>query len=280
MHREEFKSSDQANHGSPARFTWRSRFREARDQDSLWFVSYVSKRKGGRQVRRGKVSFKKKKMTLEKAFVCWKAARKSTSGHKANSRMGGSSEPSSRIQWFPSYHPVWLHANTLQMCCSKKKQTLTFVWSSKLCYHHRKAHRSSCPLSFSLVSICLHKQLSVLQGNVSRWLYILLDSPCVQRWRWASVWAWPWPWSGWWGSCWPGRCCNTCGQPAGRCPRGFLCAGRSLLSARPGRKNKMVFWWLFVTYPCSGSCWCCKCESWVSYFLHYFHTFTLFKKLQ
>lgn len=35
MHREEFKISDQANHGSPARFTWRSRFREARDQDSL-----------------------------------------------------------------------------------------------------------------------------------------------------------------------------------------------------------------------------------------------------
>lgn len=34
-HGEEFKSLDQANHGSPARFTWRSRFREARDQDSL-----------------------------------------------------------------------------------------------------------------------------------------------------------------------------------------------------------------------------------------------------
>ena len=68
MHREEFESSDQASHGSPARFTWRSRFLEARDQDSLWFVSYVSKRKGGRQVRRGKVSFKKKKMTLEQAF--------------------------------------------------------------------------------------------------------------------------------------------------------------------------------------------------------------------
>lgn len=35
IHREEFKSSDQASHGSPARFTWRSRFLEARDQDSL-----------------------------------------------------------------------------------------------------------------------------------------------------------------------------------------------------------------------------------------------------
>lgn len=70
-HGEEFKSLDQANHGSPARFTWRSRFREARDQDSLWFVSYVSKRKGGRQVgggEGGQVSFKKKKMTLEQAF--------------------------------------------------------------------------------------------------------------------------------------------------------------------------------------------------------------------
>lgn len=56
-------------------FTWRSRFLEARDQDSLWFVSYVSKRKGGRQVRREKVSFKKKKMTLEQAFF-WKATPK------------------------------------------------------------------------------------------------------------------------------------------------------------------------------------------------------------
>lgn len=69
--------------------------------------------------------------------------------------------------------------------------------------------------------------------NLSMWLYILLDSPCVQRWHWASVWAWPWLWSGWWGSCWPGRCCNTCGQPAGRCPRGFLYAGRSPLLTEP-----------------------------------------------
>lgn len=124
-------------------------------------------------------------------------------------------------------------------------------------YHQRMAQGSSCPLCHFCASVYINS-FSVLQVNVSRWLYILLDSPCVQRWHWASVWAWPWLWSGWWGSCWPGRCCNTCGRPAGRCPRGFLCAGRSPLSTTPGRKSKEgargggcvsgSFWQLFVTY--------------------------------
>lgn len=68
MHREKFKSSDQASHGCPARFTWRSRFLEARDQDSLWFVSYVSERKGGRQVRRGKSVIQKEKDDILASF--------------------------------------------------------------------------------------------------------------------------------------------------------------------------------------------------------------------
>lgn len=46
MHGDEFEKSDQARHDIPARFTWRSRFLEARDQESLWFVSYVSKKEG------------------------------------------------------------------------------------------------------------------------------------------------------------------------------------------------------------------------------------------
>lgn len=65
---EELESSDQASHGSPARFTWRSRFLEARDQDSLWFVSYVSKRKGRRQVRRGKSVIQKEKDDIRASF--------------------------------------------------------------------------------------------------------------------------------------------------------------------------------------------------------------------
>ena len=54
-------------HGSSS-FTWRSRFLEARDQESLSFVSYVSKRKRRRGSEEEEVSFKKKKMTLEQAF--------------------------------------------------------------------------------------------------------------------------------------------------------------------------------------------------------------------
>lgn len=88
MHREEFKSSDQANHGSPARFTWRSRFREARDQDSLWFVSYVSKRKGGREAgEEGKSVIQKEKDDIRASFLFERQHVKCTSGHKANRRL-------------------------------------------------------------------------------------------------------------------------------------------------------------------------------------------------
>lgn len=65
---EEFKSSDQASHGSPARFTWRSRFLEARDQDSLWFVSYVSKRKGREAGEEGKSVIRKEKDDIRASF--------------------------------------------------------------------------------------------------------------------------------------------------------------------------------------------------------------------
>lgn len=87
---------------------------------------------------------------------------------------------------------------------------------------------SSCPLSSTNAFVLW---VFILE------LDILLDSPCVQRWHWASVWVWPWLWSGWWGSCWPGRCCNMCGRPVGQCLRGFLCAARSPLLTKPGWKR-------------------------------------------
>lgn len=76
---------------------------------------------------------------------------------------------------------------------------------------------------------------------VSVRLNILPGSPCERKWRWAFAWAWPSPSSGWWGSCWPGRCCNRCARPAARSLRGSLCAERSRPSAEPGGRRQEVW---------------------------------------
>lgn len=65
------RSSDQAIiQGSPLLFTWRSRFLEAKAQVILWFVSYISRRRG-----REKFKSRRKKDRLEQAFLlplyCW-----------------------------------------------------------------------------------------------------------------------------------------------------------------------------------------------------------------
>lgn len=132
MHKEEFQSSDQASHGNPARFTWRSRFLEARDQESLWFVSYVSKRKGRRQVRRGGESvIQKEKDDIRASFVSRRQHLKCPSGHKANSGFELNQEHvvgvNHQAESFPTEYFMILHLNltpcqrkfnTLVICCN------------------------------------------------------------------------------------------------------------------------------------------------------------------